>query len=239
MLSGQRIGVVIPALNEAPAIDRVLSEIPAWIDEIVVADNGSSDDTVAVSKAAGAHVVIEPKRGYGAACQKGLQALSDVEIVVFMDADYSDHASEMQSLVAPILSNAAELVIGSRVMGSAEPGALQPQQRFGNWLACRLIRHWFNVQYTDLGPYRAIRKTALDALDMQDEAFGWTVEMQIKAAQRGLKTMDVPVSYRRRIGTSKISGTLRGSLLAGVTILAVIFRSMFVRRDHEARQKTV
>lgn len=239
MLCGQRIGVVIPALNEAPSIGRVLAEIPHWIDDVVVADNGSTDDTVALAQAAGARVCSEPRRGYGAACQRGLQALSPVEIVVFMDADYSDHSSEMQSLVDPILSHAADLVIGSRVIGRAEPGALQPQQRFGNWLACGLIRRLYRVEYTDLGPYRAIRKSALDRLAMQDKAFGWTVEMQIKAAQSGLHTKDVPVSYRRRIGKSKISGTLRGSFLAGITILSVIFRSVVPKPKQRVIRKTM
>lgn len=226
MLHGQRIGVVIPALNEERGIARVLRDIPRWIDEIVVADNGSTDGTVAVSQAAGARTVIESERGYGAACQKGLSALDAVDIVVFLDADYSDNPLEMRLLVEPITSGRADLVIGSRVTGHAERGALLPQQRFGNWLACLLMRLLFKVNYTDLGPFRAIRKEALDRLTMQDRAFGWTVEMQIKAARCGLRIFEVPVSYRRRIGVSKISGTLRGSVLAGMTIISVIIRSI-------------
>lgn len=222
MLHGQRIGVVIPALNEEHGIARVLTDIPRWVDEIVVADNGSTDGTVAVSQAAGARAVIEAERGYGAACQKGVSALDAVDIVVFLDADYSDNPLEMRCLVEPITSGRADLVIGSRVAGHAERGALLPQQRFGNWLACFLMRHLLNAHYTDLGPFRAIRKETLDRLAMQDRAFGWTVEMQIKAARCGLRALEIPVSYRRRIGVSKISGTICGSYLAGITILRLI-----------------
>lgn len=225
MRHGQRIGVVIPALNEERGIARVLRDIPSWVDEVVVADNGSTDRTVAVSEATGARAVIEPERGYGAACQKGLSALGAVGVVVFLDADYSDDPREMRFLVDPIAAGRADLVIGSRVAGRAEKGALLPQQRFGNWLACLLMRRLFKATYTDLGPFRAIRKEALDRLAMQDRAFGWTVEMQIKAAQWALRTLEVPVSYRRRIGVSKISGTVRGSYLAGVTILRLIVRA--------------
>lgn len=226
MLHGLRIGVVIPALNEEHGITRVLRDIPSWVDEIVVADNGSTDGTVAVSQAAGAHAVIEAERGYGAACQKGLSALGDASIVVFLDADYSDNPREMCFLVEPIALGSADLVIGSRVTGHAETGALLPQQRFGNWLACLLMRHLFKTNYTDIGPFRAIRRESLDRLAMRDRAFGWTVEMQIKAARFGLRVLEVPVSYRRRIGVSKISGTLRGSVLAGMTIMSVIIRSI-------------
>ncbi|MFA5950089.1 MAG: glycosyltransferase family 2 protein [Hyphomicrobium sp.] len=225
MRDGQRIGVVIPALNEEKAIGRVIADIPAWVDEIVVADNGSSDATIEVAETAGARVVSEPERGYGAACQRGIAALGAADVIVFLDADYSDDPREMTSLVDPILRGAAELVIGSRVTGEAQRGALLPQQRFGNWLACRLMRYFFGVSYSDLGPFRAIRADALQRLDMKDRAFGWTVEMQVKAAQLRLRSTEVPVSYRRRIGVSKISGTVRGTILAGVTILSVIGRS--------------
>ncbi|MBN8910704.1 MAG: glycosyltransferase family 2 protein [Rhizobiales bacterium] len=226
MLHGQRIGVVIPALNEEEGIGCVLHDIPQWVDEIVVADNGSTDETITVSEAAGARAVVETERGYGAACQKGLHVLGPIDIVVFLDADYSDNPLEMRLLVEPIALGKADFVIGSRVTGHAESGALLPQQRFGNWLACLLMRRLFKANYTDLGPFRAIRKEALDGLAMQDRAFGWTVEMQIKAARCGLRSFEVPVSYRRRIGISKISGTLRGSILAGTTILKVIGRSV-------------
>jgi len=225
MRDGRRIGVVIPALNEEKAIGRVIADIPAWVDEIVVADNGSSDATIDVAEKAGARVVSEPERGYGAACQRGIAALDAAQVIVFLDADYSDDPREMAGLVDPILAGTADLVIGSRVMGDAERGALLPQQRFGNWLACCLMRYFFGASYSDLGPFRAIRSDALGLLAMKDRAFGWTVEMQIKAAQLRLRAIEVPVSYRRRIGVSKISGTVRGTILAGLTILSVIGRS--------------
>lgn len=225
MKDGRRIGVVIPALNEEKSIGLVIAEIPAWVDEIVVADNGSSDETIARARKAGARVVTELERGYGAACQKGLGALEPADIVVFLDADYSDDPREMGGLVDPILSDDVELVIGSRVTGRAERGALLPQQRFGNWLACRLIRYFFGASFTDLGPFRAIRNDSLKRLAMKDRAFGWTVEMQIKAAQHRLRILEVPVSYRHRVGVSKISGTVRGTILAGITILRTIVGS--------------
>lgn len=229
MRYGHRVGVVIPALNEEAAIGRVIGDIPPWVDEIVVADNGSSDNTVDVAKAAGASVVIEYRRGYGAACQAGIGALGPVDVVVFVDGDYSDDPQEMDAVVDPIVVGAADLVIGSRVMGRSERGALMPQQRFGNWLACRLMRLFFGVSYTDLGPFRAIRADAMKRLGMQDQNYGWTVEMQIKASQLSLLSLEVPVTYRVRIGVSKISGTVRGTIMAGLTILRVIARSAWSR----------
>lgn len=230
MRSGLRIGVVIPALNEVAAVGRVISEIPDWVDDIVVADNGSSDGTADAARLAGARVVFEPKRGYGAACQAGIRALEASDIVVFLDADYSDHPSEMASLVDPIGEGRGDFVIGSRVKGRAERDALTLQQRLGNWLACALIRRIWGVAYSDLGPFRAIRAEALHRFAMTDRTYGWTVEMQIKAAQRGVAVLEVPVSYRPRIGVSKISGTLQGSVAAGLTILRVIARSVASRR---------
>ena len=220
-----RVGVVIPALDEERAIGRVLQDIPDWVDQVVVADNGSSDRTREVARQAGADVVYEAERGYGAACQAGLSRLGDTDIIVFLDGDYSDRPGEMARVVDPVATGQADLVIGSRVLGNAEPGALLPHQRFGNWLACALMRLFWKTRHTDLGPFRAIAADALDGLSMQDRAFGWTVEMQIKAARGGLTAIDVPVSYFPRIGTSKISGTVRGTVLAAVTILGVIFRS--------------
>jgi len=222
MNNGLRVGVVIPALNEERAIARVIAEIPHWVDRIVVADNGSTDGTARAAEQAGAVVVFEPERGYGAACQRGISMLHDVDVVVFIDGDYSDVPSEMDIVIAPIVRRQADLVIGSRVLGKAEEGALAPQQRFGNWLACRLIGYLCSVHYTDLGPFRAIRMASLKDLGLRDRNYGWTVEMQIKAARRGLAIIEVPVNYRRRIGVSKISGTLKGSVLAGATILGVI-----------------
>lgn len=225
MRNGKRVGVVIPALNEEQAIGYVIGDIPSWVDDIVVADNGSHDCTVAAARAAGARVVVEHERGYGAACQAGIAALRGHDIIVFLDGDYSDRPQEMAALVDPIASGRSDFVVGSRVRGERERGALTPQQRFGNWLACRLIGRLCGTTCSDLGPFRAIRSDALRSLDVKDRAFGWTVEMQLKAAETGLRYLEVPVSYRTRIGASKISGTLRGSLLAGVTILSVIART--------------
>lgn len=219
-----RIGVVIPALDEEQALPRVIADIPDWVDEIVVVDNGSHDRTAEVAKTAGARVAYEDERGYGAACQAGIRALDAPDIVVFLDGDYSDDPSEMVILVDPIATGIADFVVGSRVAGKAARGALLPQQRFGNWFACLLMRRLWGFAYTDLGPFRAIRRDVLEGLGMTDRKYGWTVEMQIKAAEAGLKYLEVPVSYRPRIGTSKISGTLRGSLMAGITILGVIAR---------------
>ena len=225
MRNGKRVGVAIPALNEEQAIGYVIGDIPSWVDDIVVADNGSHDCTVAAARAAGARVVVEHERGYGAACQAGIAALRGHDIIVFLDGDYSDRPQEMAALVDPIASGRFDFVVGSRVRGERERGALTPQQRFGNWLACRLIGCLCGTTCSDLGPFRAIRADALRSLDVKDRAFGWTVEMQLKAAETGLRYLEVPVSYRTRIGASKISGTLRGSLLAGVTILSVIART--------------
>jgi len=225
MRHGKKISVVIPALNEEQAIGHVIADIPAWADEIVVVDNGSHDGTAHAAEKAGARVVSEFERGYGAACQTGIRALNAPDIIVFLDGDYSDRPDEMALIADPIAEGQADFVVGSRVRGRRGPGALTPQQRFGNWLACRLIRRIWGTPCSDLGPFRAIRADALGALDMKDRAFGWTVEMQLKAAESGLRYLEVPVSYRARIGTSKISGTLRGSVLAGVTILTVIARS--------------
>jgi len=225
MRHGKKIGVVIPALDEEQAIGRVIADIPAWADEIVVVDNGSHDGTPQAAQRAGARVVSESERGYGAACQAGIKALHAPDIIVFLDGDYSDRPEEMGLLTDPIAAEKADFVVGSRVRGTLGPGALTPHQRFGNWLACRLIRGIWGTPCSDLGPFRAIRTDALRALNLKDRAYGWTVEMQLKAAETGLKYLEVPVSYRARIGMSKISGTLRGSALAAITILTVIARS--------------
>lgn len=229
MRRGFRIGVVIPALNEEQAIGRVIADIPQWVDEIVVADNGSSDRTIDIARRAGSRVVTESDRGYGAACQAGLRALSPTDVIVFLDGDYSDDPREMAAIVDPILSGYAELVIGSRVLGNAAPGALSPHQRFGNWFACFLMQRLFAACLTDLGPFRAIRANTLEKQKMRDQNYGWTVEMQVKAGQLGLVVHEVPVSYRPRIGVSKISGTIRGSFMAGITILRVIARAARVK----------
>lgn len=222
MRGDDRISVVIPALNEEAAIGRVLAAIPAWVDEVVVVDNGSTDATPEVAREMGARVVREPQRGYGAACLAGIKALIRPDIVVFLDGDFSDHPEEMDRLVDLLAADQADLVIGSRVLGHRQPGALTPQARFGNWLACLLIWLLWDITYTDLGPFRAVRFSALRGLNMQDRNYGWTVEMQIKAATRRLRVLEVPVSYRRRVGQSKISGTIRGIVGAGTKILATI-----------------
>tara|TARA_B100000212_G_scaffold336512_1_gene309953 strand:+ start:154 stop:834 length:681 start_codon:yes stop_codon:yes gene_type:complete len=220
------ISVIIPAFNEERAIGKVLDEIPHRVAEVIVVDNGSTDSTAAVAQSRGAIVVHEPVRGYGQACLRGLSALSSTDIVVFLDGDYSDFPEEMPTLYEPIETGTADLVIGSRVLGQREKGALLPQARFGNWLSTRLIRWLFGVSFTDLGPFRAIDYTALKRLEMCDRDFGWTVEMQVKAARLRLRCMEVPVRYRKRIGTSKISGTVSGSVRAGHKILWTIFRHM-------------
>ncbi|MGE4127360.1 MAG: glycosyltransferase family 2 protein [Hyphomicrobiaceae bacterium] len=220
----RRIGCIVPAVDEELAIGQVIAAVPRWVDSIIVADNGSTDATARIALEHGASVVHEPRRGYGAACLAGIAALPDVDVVVFLDGDLSDHPEDMDLLVDPIARGEADLVIGSRVLGNAERGALTPQQRFGNWLATRLIRAFWNVRFTDLGPFRAIGRAKLDDLGMQDQTFGWTVEMQIKAARDGLRTIEVPIRYRRRIGASKISGTLKGTVLAGIKILSTIAR---------------
>ncbi|MBM3214214.1 glycosyltransferase family 2 protein [Candidatus Poribacteria bacterium] len=219
-----RVGIVIPALNEAAAIGRVVGDIPKGVaEEIIVVDNGSDDDTASVAEAAGARVVREPRRGYGFACLAGIAALSpDVDTVIFMDGDRSDDANQIPSLLEPIRRQEAELVIGSRSLGEREPGALTVQARFGNWFATRLIRLIWGVRYTDLGPFRALTRRTLDAMQMRDTTYGWTVEMQIKAAMMAIPVAEVPVRYRRRIGRSKISGTVRGTILAGAKILGAI-----------------
>ncbi len=219
-----RVGVVIPARNEAGGLERVLPAIPAWASPVIVVDHNSTDGTAAVATRHGAAVIREPRSGYGIACLTGIAALPPCDVVVFLDADGSDDASEMAELVAPIAEGRADLVIGSRTLGPREKGSLTPQQIAGNWLACRLIRLIWGVRFTDLGPFRAIRREALDRLGMEDRNFGWTVEMQVRAVKRGLRCLELPVSYRRRIGRSKISGTVNGTVRAAVKILYIIGR---------------
>ncbi len=230
MNSKRRVWVVMPALNEEASIGLVLDALPRDHElTVVVADNGSTDTTAAVATKAGAVVVPEPVRGYGQAC---LTALSEVrrrqpaaeDVVVFLDADFSDDPRELPLVIEPIVAGRADLVIGSRVLGQREPGALLPQARWGNWLAGHLIKFMTGVRFTDLGPFRAIQWESLEALAMADRAFGWTVEMQLKAASGGLRCVEVPVSYRKRVGQSKITGTFRGTVLASVTILGILGR---------------
>jgi glycosyltransferase involved in cell wall biosynthesis len=199
-----------------------------WVQEIIVVDNGSSDSTASVAATRGAKVVSESRRGYGSACLAGISQLPDeTELVIFMDGDYSDYPDEIQNLLAAQSHYRADLVVGSRVLGQRQPGSLTVQQRFGNWLSTRLIKWFYGHSYTDLGPFRVIRRRSLELLNMQDRTYGWTVEMQVKALQHGFKVIEVPVSYRRRIGKSKVSGTLSGSLKAGIKILWVIGKLAF------------
>lgn len=224
-----RVVVIIPAFNEENAVQQVVRDIPkTLVSEIVVVNNNSSDATSENASAAGATVLSEPRQGYGFACLKGMEYVSrqnpTPDIVVFVDADYSDHPEEMPQLVAPIVGQGYDLVIGSRALGNRERGAMLPQQIFGNWLATTLMRWLYGTQFTDLGPFRAIRFDKLMAIGMKDQTYGWTVEMQLKAARLGLRCCEVPVTYRKRIGVSKVSGTVKGTVLAGYKIITTIFR---------------
>ena len=223
------IDVIIPAYNEEASISLVIHDIPKdLVREIIVCNNNSSDRTAEVAASAGATVVDQPRPGYGSACLAGLAHIEakydKPDIVVFIDGDYSDHPEEMAKVVAPILNQDQDLVIGSRALGRMEDGSMMPQQIFGNWLATNLIRIFYKVNFTDLGPFRAIKYPKLLQLEMSDPNFGWTVEMQVKAAKYKLACCEVPVSYRRRIGVSKVSGTLKGTIRAGHKILWTIFK---------------
>jgi glycosyltransferase involved in cell wall biosynthesis len=222
------LAVVIPALNAEASLPLVLRDLP-WVggEDVVVVDNGSRDRTTEVARACGARVVHEPRRGYGSACLRGLRELAErpqgpPDVVVFLDADWSDHPEELPDPMRPLLEGRCDFVLGSRLAGRREAWAMPPQSVWGNRLACWLMRLFFGVRHTDLGPFRAIRRAALERLGMCDTGCGWTVEMQIKAARLGLRTREVPVRYRRRVGASKISGTVRGTILAGSKILYLI-----------------
>lgn len=219
-----RVDVVVPALNEAGAIASVVARVPRpFVRSVVVVDNGSTDGTGDLAREAGAQVVVEPRRGYGQACLAGIAALADdCEVVVFLDADGSDDPSLIPALVAPIASGLADLVIGSRALGEAEKGALTLQQRVGNAIAAAWLRRRFGQPATDLGPFRAVRRECLARLGMSDPTYGWTVQMQLEAARLGLRYLEVPVPYRRRVGESKISGTVKGTLGAAAKILGLL-----------------
>ena len=222
-----RISVVIPAYNEENAIASVIAEIPPIVNEIVVVNNNSADATVAIAQAAGATVLSENNKGYGYACLKGLAYLkagNTPDIVVFLDGDYSDYPKELNLLVQPIIDNKVDFVVGARVKEKREEGSLTPQQIFGNWLACYLMRLLFKSEFTDLGPFRAIRWETLEALEMGDKTYGWTVEMQLKALRQNIPYQEIPVSYKKRIGVSKVSGTVKGTIFAGAKIIGWIFK---------------
>ncbi len=226
------IDVIIPAYNESASIGKVIGDIPReLVRDIIVCNNNSTDATASVAAASGAIVVDQPLRGYGNACLAGMAYIKDrplveqPDIIVFMDGDYSDYPQEMKALLSPI-KEGKDMVIGSRVKGNPDRGSLTIPQRFGNWLATRLIHMMYGFRFSDLGPFRAIRWQKLLSLDMQDKNYGWTVEMQVKALQHHLACAEVPVSYRKRIGTSKVSGTVKGSILAGYKILWTIFKSL-------------
>lgn len=226
-----KVQVIIPAFNEADSIHKVVGDIPdEWVDEVIVVSNGSTDDTEKRAASAGATVLREENKGYGFACLKGMSYIASKkkenqpDIVVFLDGDYSDYPEEITLLLKPILTEDYDMVIGSRALGRREKGSMQPQQIFGNWLATSLIKLFYKVEFSDLGPFRAIKYEKLLAIDMQDTTFGWTVEMQVKAAKMGMKCTEVAVNYRQRIGVSKITGTIKGTILAGYKILWTIFK---------------
>lgn len=234
-LCGRRIGVVIPTRNEANALPRVLAAMPGFVDCVVVGDFDSSDGTPEIARTLGAVVVGVSGPGYGRACLEAIAALPPVDIIVFVDGDAADDLSAMERLVAPIVDGTADFVLGSRVLGRRERGSLTPQQIFGNWLACSLLRLRWGTTFTDLGPFRAIRSVTLRKLSMSDANYGWTVEMQIKSASLGKRAIEIPVDYRRRIGTSKVSGTVAGSIKAGAKILWVIGREALERTQGAPR----
>ena len=220
-----KISVIIPAYNEEESLPHVLNDLPKGrLHQIIVVDNRSTDRTAEVARANGATVVYEKRQGYGQACLSGMDALENPDIVVFLDGDYSDFPEEIDLLLAPILKDEADFIVGSRMILDESRKALLPQARYGNQLAVFLIRLFFGHRFTDLGPFRAIRYESLQAIGMRDKNFGWTVEMQIKAVQKGLRIREIPVRYRMRIGVSKITGTVSGTLKAGTKIIYTIFK---------------
>lgn len=227
MFHDQQVALIIPTLDEEQTIGAVVSAVDrAVVDQVLVVDNGSVDATAARAREAGATVLREPRRGYGSACLTGIAAATEADVLVFLDGDGSDDPREIPALLCALRDTGAALVIGSRTRGHAEPGALTPVQELGNWLTCTLVRWFWGVRYTDLGPFRAITRQGLERLSMADPDFGWTIEMQVKAAQQGLSVEEIPVACRtRRGGHSKVSGTLLGSYHAGRRILGYVFEA--------------
>ena len=230
MSTEHKVIVVVPAFNEEKSIGKVISAIPKnLVSSVIVTNNNSSDNTANIASEAGAIVLNEEQRGYGWACLKGIREAKELgaTIIVFIDGDFSDYPEQLPRVIEPILNDEADMVIGSRTLGKKEKGSLTPQQLFGNWLATRLMSIFYGINYTDLGPFRAITVEGLDKLNMQDKTYGWTIEMQIKAAQNKLRSVEVPVDYRKRIGVSKVSGTIKGSIMAGYKIITAIFKYKF------------
>lgn len=227
----ESIKVIIPAYNEQDSITNVINDIPSIVDEIIVVSNNSTDATEQNAKKAGATVLTENRKGYGYACLKGMEYIANQknkpDIVVFLDGDYSDYPEQLTELVAPIINQNIDFVIGTRIEKLRESGSMTPQQIFGNWLATFLMKLFFGATFTDLGPFRAIKYHKLLDLKMQDKTYGWTVEMQLKALKQKLSYVEIPMKYRNRIGVSKVSGTVKGSILAGVKILSWIFKYSF------------
>ncbi|OUS03560.1 UDP-glucose--dolichyl-phosphate glucosyltransferase [Flavobacteriales bacterium 33_180_T64] len=225
------IKVIIPAYNEADSIAHVINDIPKLVNEVIVVSNNSNDDTEINAKNAGATVLIENNKGYGYACLKGMDYIAQQnnkpDIIVFLDGDYSDYPEELTKIIAPILDDDLDFVIGSRVKELREKGSMTGPQIFGNWLATTLMTLFFRAKFTDLGPFRAITYKKLLQLKMEDKTYGWTVEMQLKALRQKLSYTEVPVNYRNRIGVSKVSGTVKGAIFAGVKILGWIFKYSF------------
>lgn len=225
------IKVIIPAFNEEASIGKVIAEIPNIVSEIIVVNNNSTDNTSEIAKNEGATVLFQPKAGYGNACLKGMEYISEEdikpEIIVFLDGDYSDYPSELTKIVAPILERDIDFVVGARVKAFREAGSMTFPQRFGNALATKLMKIFFNSKFTDLGPFRAIKYKKLLDLNMEDKTYGWTVEMQLKVLKKKFTYVEVPVKYKNRIGTSKVSGTVKGAIFAGIKILSWIFKYSF------------
>jgi glycosyltransferase involved in cell wall biosynthesis len=226
-----KVKVIIPVFNESGSIGHVVREIPAHlVNEVIVVNNGSTDDTATIASMAGATVLTETEKGYGAACLKGMEYVRSMndetlpDVIVFLDGDYSDYPEEIEQLLLPIQAGTHDMVIGSRALGVKERGSMTVQQIFGNWLATSMMRWFFRADYSDLGPFRAIRWEALEKLEMVDRNYGWTVEMQIKAAKKGLRYTEIPVRYRKRIGKSKVSGTVKGTVMAGYKIITTIIK---------------